>query len=168
MTLTLPTQRDPIARMALFALIGVALYLAAYAAPQPAQAEVMAIDWIDPLTLACAGGFVVAAVLAAIINRMRAAIDRQAALICAQAQTIAALEVRHREHDIRLAIGNRQRFEAFKRDGYRCQLCGASAQDGAILEIDHKLARANGGTDEDWNLWTLCRVCNNGKRDLPL
>lgn len=42
MTLTLPTQRDPIARMALFALIGVALYLAAYAAPQPAQVEAKA------------------------------------------------------------------------------------------------------------------------------
>lgn len=41
-TLTLPTQRDPIARMALFALVASALYLAAYAAPQPAQAEAKA------------------------------------------------------------------------------------------------------------------------------
>ncbi len=55
------------------------------------------------------------------------------------------------------------RFLILKRDGYRCQLCGASAEDGVRLEVDHKQAKANGGTDDEANLWTLCFPCNRGK-----
>lgn len=60
------------------------------------------------------------------------------------------------------------RFEVMKRDGYRCQLCGRTAQDGVTLEVDHKLARSKGGTNDPANLWTLCFPCNRGKgaRDL--
>jgi 5-methylcytosine-specific restriction endonuclease McrA len=29
------------------------------------------------------------------------------------------------------------RYQALKRDGGRCQLCGRSAQDGIILNVDH-------------------------------
>lgn len=57
------------------------------------------------------------------------------------------------------------RFRIFKRDNYRCQLCGATAQDGVRLEMDHKVPRAKGGTDDESNLWTLCFECNRGKRD---
>lgn len=60
------------------------------------------------------------------------------------------------------------RFAIFKRDGYRCQICGRSAQQGMVLEIDHKLPRAKGGTDDRSNLWTLCFDCNRGKRDSDL
>jgi uncharacterized protein YozE (UPF0346 family) len=55
------------------------------------------------------------------------------------------------------------RFEIFKRDGYRCCICGNSAQDGQRLEVDHKLAVAKGGTNDVSNLWTLCGDCNRGK-----
>lgn len=57
------------------------------------------------------------------------------------------------------------RFQVFKRDGYRCQICGATAQDGARLEIDHKHPVSRGGGNEPGNLWTLCFDCNRGKSD---
>lgn len=61
-------------------------------------------------------------------------------------------------------IAARKRFLVFKMDRYRCQLCGASASDPRVeLEIDHKIPRAKGGTDDLENLWVLCRPCNNGK-----
>lgn len=65
-------------------------------------------------------------------------------------------------------VGNYRRFEVLKRDGYRCQLCGATQSDGVRLEVDHKLAKAKGGSDDLSNLWTLCWPCNSGKsaRDL--
>ncbi len=65
-------------------------------------------------------------------------------------------------------IGNRTRFLIIQRDGYRCQVCGSRAADGAELEVDHKLAWSKGGSDDPANLWTLCKVCNSGKSDLPL
>ena len=57
------------------------------------------------------------------------------------------------------------RFEILRRDCYRCQLCGAMASDSESvrLEIDHKVAVANGGTNDPENLWILCRKCNGGK-----
>ncbi|MCY7332966.1 MAG: HNH endonuclease [Pseudanabaena sp. CAN_BIN31] len=32
-----------------------------------------------------------------------------------------------------------------------------------ILEIDHIIAKATGGTDDEKNLWLACRLCNNFK-----
>jgi len=61
-----------------------------------------------------------------------------------------------------------QRFRILRRDGYRCQLCGRSQVDGVKLHVDHKLARVNGGSNDDENLWTLCEGCNLGKGDGPL
>ena len=57
------------------------------------------------------------------------------------------------------------RFEILKRDGYRCQMCGATAKDGATLEIDHITPVAKGGTNDVDNLQVLCRDCNAGKSD---
>lgn len=59
----------------------------------------------------------------------------------------------------------RTRFLVFKRDAYRCQLCGRSARDGAVLEVDHVIPHARGGTSDMSNLQTLCWDCNRGKRD---
>jgi rubredoxin len=57
------------------------------------------------------------------------------------------------------------RFQVLKRDDYRCQMCGATAQDGAKLEIDHIHPVSKGGGNELSNLQVLCRDCNAGKRD---
>lgn len=55
-----------------------------------------------------------------------------------------------------------------ERDGHRCQYCGLTRADGAILEVDHKVPRALGGADRMSNLITSCRDCNRSKRDKPL
>jgi hypothetical protein len=79
-----------------------------------------------------------------------------------------AIEDQITEKTPREAIPKSKRFEILKRDGYRCQLCGASQVDGATLHVDHKKPLARGGTYDDSNLWTLCDTCNLGKsaRDL--
>lgn len=64
---------------------------------------------------------------------------------------------------VREGISVSQRFAIFKRDSYRCCICGASAKDGSNLEIDHKVPVARGGTNIEENLWTLCFACNRGK-----
>lgn len=68
----------------------------------------------------------------------------------------------------RTAIPNRLRFKILRRDEYKCQLCGMSAEHGVTLQVDHKVAVANGGRTEESNLWTLCQPCNSGKSDMPL
>lgn len=55
------------------------------------------------------------------------------------------------------------RYDVFKRDGYRCCICGTSSKNGARLEVDHIIAVSRGGTDNLKNLRTLCFECNRGK-----
>jgi hypothetical protein len=55
------------------------------------------------------------------------------------------------------------RFEVFKRDSFKCQYCGRSAPD-VILNVDHIMPVAEGGTNDIMNLITSCFDCNNGKR----
>ena len=54
------------------------------------------------------------------------------------------------------------RFDVFKRDSFKCQYCGRSAPD-VILEVDHIVPVAEGGTNDPLNLVTSCRDCNRGK-----
>lgn len=56
----------------------------------------------------------------------------------------------------------RTRFFVFKRDQYRCRICGRS---GIPLEVDHIVPRQPGGSDRLDNLQTLCFDCNRGKRN---
>lgn len=82
--------------------------------------------------------------------------------------TIAAARHEYRRSRQRRRVSLRTRFLVLRRDGYACQLCGRTARDGAVLEVDHRMARARGGTDDEHNLWTLCFDCNRGKRtDAP-
>lgn len=76
----------------------------------------------------------------------------------------------HREPPavFRTAIPSKMRFFVLRRDGYRCRLCGMTADDGVTLECDHIIAAAKGGKTEIPNLWTLCRPCNAGKSDSDL
>lgn len=57
------------------------------------------------------------------------------------------------------------RYDVLKRDGYKCQICGATASDGVKLHVDHIIPIAKGGKTEMSNLQTLCDMCNFGKRD---
>jgi hypothetical protein len=67
----------------------------------------------------------------------------------------------------RKALSKKTRFEVFKRDGFRCMYCGAHPP-SVLLEVDHVLAVAAGGTNDMDNLVTSCEPCNRGKgaRDL--
>ena len=72
------------------------------------------------------------------------------------------------ERKPKMTVSLRDRFLILKRDGYRCKLCGRTAEDGVRLHIDHILARSKGGTSEHSNLHTLCEECNLGKATLNL
>ena len=47
-----------------------------------------------------------------------------------------------------------------ERDHYICVYCGAEA-----TQVDHVLAKANGGGDDLSNLVASCQPCNNRKSD---
>lgn len=57
------------------------------------------------------------------------------------------------------------RYKILKRDSFRCTICGASAQEGAKLHVDHIIPIAKDGKTVESNLRTLCERCNLGKRD---
>ena len=52
------------------------------------------------------------------------------------------------------------RNTALFRDNWTCQQCGAR---NTRLEVDHILARADGGMDDLENLQTLCVLCHIDK-----
>jgi diadenosine tetraphosphate (Ap4A) HIT family hydrolase len=54
------------------------------------------------------------------------------------------------------------RYEVLKRAGFRCELCGISADERAI-EVDHIVPRKRGGEDDLTNLQALCFKCNANK-----
>ena len=47
---------------------------------------------------------------------------------------------------------------------YRCVRCGGWFRKDQI-EIDHRIPKRDGGTDDLWNLQPMCRTCNRSKRD---
>lgn len=67
----------------------------------------------------------------------------------------------------RKSISKKTRFEVFKRDGFKCQYCGAAAPE-AILEVDHINPVSKGGDNDVMNLITSCKPCNSGKSDRTL
>lgn len=56
------------------------------------------------------------------------------------------------------------KFKVWERDNYICQYCQkdglASFDNWMLLEVDHMKPQDKGGTDEEKNLVTCCRVCN--------
>jgi ATP adenylyltransferase len=54
------------------------------------------------------------------------------------------------------------RYEVLKRAGFRCELCGISADERAI-EVEHIVPRKHGGEDDLTNLQALCFKCNANK-----
>lgn len=62
----------------------------------------------------------------------------------------------------RKQIGKKLRFDIFKRDGFKCQYCGATPP-MVVLHVDHIRPVADGGGNEATNLVTSCSCCNLGK-----
>lgn len=65
----------------------------------------------------------------------------------------------------RAKMNDSLRYEVLKRDGFRCTICGATAQDGVKLHVDHIFPVSKGGRTVMSNLRTLCDRCNLGKKD---
>jgi 5-methylcytosine-specific restriction endonuclease McrA len=69
----------------------------------------------------------------------------------------------------RKPIPPKTRAMVLERDGRRCVICGKSVRDkhanGApvLLEVDHIVPVAAGGTNCESNLRTACNVCNVGR-----
>jgi 5-methylcytosine-specific restriction endonuclease McrA len=63
----------------------------------------------------------------------------------------------------RSKMSTSMRFKILKRDQFRCQICGASQEDGAKMHIDHIVPVAKGGKTIESNLHVLCDRCNLGK-----
>lgn len=61
-----------------------------------------------------------------------------------------------------------KRLALYHRDGFCCIYCGATAEDGAKLGLDHLLANELGGSNEATNLVTACGSCNSSKCDLTM
>ncbi len=59
-------------------------------------------------------------------------------------------------------ISGSLRYEVLTRAGFRCELCGISADERAI-EVDHIIPRKHGGLDDLTNLQALCFKCNANK-----
>ena len=58
---------------------------------------------------------------------------------------------------------DRLRKQVLRRDGWRCQYCGAMSN----LEVHHRQFRSQGGDDSEENLITLCSACHNGMHSKP-
>ena len=63
----------------------------------------------------------------------------------------------------RSKVSDSLRYDVLSRDGYRCSICGASANDGVKLHVDHIYPVSKGGKTEMSNLQTLCVRCYMGK-----
>ena len=61
----------------------------------------------------------------------------------------------------RRRISEKRRKAVFARDDCKCVYCGS--ENWNVLEIDHKLPLALGGTDEISNLQVACQDCNSRK-----
>ena len=67
------------------------------------------------------------------------------------------------KHKERSKMSDSLRYDILKRDGFKCTICGATAQEGAKLHVDHIVPVSKGGKTVNRNLRTLCSSCNLGK-----
>lgn len=47
---------------------------------------------------------------------------------------------------------------------YQCVKC-KKWFDKKDIDVDHRISKRHGGTDDIWNLQAMCRSCNRGKRE---
>ena len=82
-----------------------------------------------------------------------------------QEQQYLKQTIKYQRKKERNKLTDKLRYTILKRDHYRCQICGRSAQDGIKLHVDHIKPIAKGGLTIESNLRTLCENCNWGKSD---
>lgn len=64
--------------------------------------------------------------------------------------------------EYRKGISLALRYAVFKRDKFRCVICGRDSSETKLV-IDHIKPVVKGGTNNISNLRTLCTACNHGK-----
>lgn len=64
------------------------------------------------------------------------------------------------EHQKRGSMSDLRVAKIYARHDGKCASCGRKLMAGDDYEIDHKIALANGGTDDDDNLQLLCEGCH--------
>lgn len=57
----------------------------------------------------------------------------------------------------------RIRKVVLKRDTYLCQPCLKEGRVKAAIAVDHITPKAQGGTDDEWNLQSICNPCHLAK-----
>ena len=75
----------------------------------------------------------------------------------------AKIDLREKAKEQRELMTPTLRYQIMKRDGFTCVICGRSAADGAVLNVDHYIPVSKGGKTVPENLRTLCAICNAGK-----
>lgn len=110
-------------------------------------------DWDTYLTLhhACRGAH----------EALAEAFDRYAAY-CATRSQYPSARPRNKE---RAKMSYGLRYRILERDQFACAACGATADDGIKLHVDHIVPVSKGGRTEESNLQVLCAECNLGKFD---
>jgi 5-methylcytosine-specific restriction endonuclease McrA len=75
--------------------------------------------------------------------------------------------VARKERDAGLDVGISEKDRAVVLRHGRCAQCGRTPlEDNVKLQVDHKIPKSWGGTDDLENLQPLCEECNRGKKDL--
>jgi 5-methylcytosine-specific restriction endonuclease McrA len=88
---------------------------------------------------------------------------------CRRERREEAKERRRSAHSYRKRITRARRLLVYKRDGWRCQLCGIMVFEDVPncapnkATLDHKVPVALGGTNAPDNLQTACGPCNGKK-----
>lgn len=66
-------------------------------------------------------------------------------------------------HEPRRSFTERQRAELFSACAGICANCRRKIRAGMDWDIDHRIALADGGTNDDDNLQVLCDLCHSAK-----
>lgn len=60
-------------------------------------------------------------------------------------------------------IRQEKRLAIYLRDGCACAWCGAKVEDGTQLTLDHLVPHCKGGSNDETNLVTACKHCNDSR-----
>lgn len=93
-----------------------------------------------------------------------AVLDAMVAAGCTAQQIAAAVKADQADEASRprrISAWDRVRFAIFERDAYRCTYCGCDASEDP--QCDHVHPVSQGGSSDQSNLTTACRVCNSSK-----
>lgn len=74
-------------------------------------------------------------------------------------------QIRETEIGLTVSAWKARRAAVFLRDDFTCNYCG---ERGGILECDHVIPLARGGSSDTDNLVTSCSRCNQSKGAIPL